>query len=1361
MKRSRLFLIIVLILLVINAAFFIAWHALGGKESLKAYLEEVVGKALDGKLKIASYNIGDRQVYAEGISFAKADSSIVLEVPNLRVNYDLLRFLFTGFKIRHLLRDIEVNSPTVWLRIKPSEEEKPPSPFELPDLLPYFTKANLNEGTLHLDLVIALKLGEGELLNIKEEISKIQISAINDKVTKVKVSAALPKGGRLDAEGTLDKGRVQLATAQVNAYQPSHIHHPALGNPTSEINLDVSVTQADPKANFEIEGKALMWNTRAHIFDAYPVSLPFLSAELQDGKLNVSLANSTVGNSRLGGQISINNLMQRPSLAPSTVNTTVDLGMFHPSLSGVVSANLKAEGSFRNLNAELSASSRHINVFGQAISAMELNGSYQDGMVQVNNLHANWMEHQLSAKGSLDPEALSLSMNLLGSPMPSARELAINLDAELDLALYADLPEVKASFRTLSVTRNGLSVNNLAGRLNLFPTDEQPIQNYFIDCDLRNPGGQRLSVVGDLLDRSLSLNVDFDTISLADIYPHELIDRFTPQVRGSVEGIIHRDKVFAHTDLFVGLEGDFEYATHLQASGSYNLKSGDAGLILSTQKGSLNGALLEFDLAAEMQNQIVSIHSFRVNDVIFATGVVPLNDPLSSSARFNVVNVSTDDFTQFLPDIQLELPHIEDLTLYGDYNLEGDRYLECSLITGPVSVQGLKPLSTILSLRGPPDAVILDGKIISSAKNIAQIGGAIDWDKGFLVDIAAQLSSALISEVVEDLPVQVAISGDLGFSWGSKDSKQPGMTLAADITAPLLVIPEIIELEDIRIKAHQGPQALVVDEFYVESKDFGKVKGVGGLDYNFITGNFFEGNNRLKISAESDIFGWLEKNIDYILEAEGNVYLSCELGTHEEQFMVKTGNLDIRNGYLQIKDQTEPITSINMAASILDNRVDVQRGSLVMGNGRLRFFNEFEEDTSNHFAISFLDLGVFKMAIDEPGILANIPFFTTARNLSKVMLRGRNTPYLSVVGPFDDMKIIGDVFVSDAQALYPPNTSNLLNLIYSFRGVLSRPEVEQDRDATIPLPFNLDIKIHLGDNVRYVTYPLKLDVLPGGLLHLVYDGQEWSAKEAKFNSERGQIDFLGNVFHAERLELSILESQDLFILDGSFIKRSADGTIITLTLSTSRDSSKPLFERLEFNLTSDNPQDHSISDILARLRYSQPSGGMDSDQEIHLQDEALSLISDNLNTQLVSAMFYPLENQIRRIFRLDGFSINTGFIQNLFSEYSNDPDKLAQYMDLEHLMSDIAQFSSTILLNNLSISASKYLARMVYLEYTLGLQEATDLQKRTSILVSHDTSLRMFLPRQLKLGYTFKYEPQDTRFSHEVMLERSFRFWGL
>jgi len=98
---------------------------------------------------------------------------------------------------------------------------------------------------------------------------------------------------------------------------------------------------------------------------------------------------------------------------------------------------------------------------------------------------------------------------------------------------------------------------------------------------------------------------------------------------------------------------------------------------------------------------------------------------------------------------------------------------------------------------------------------------------------------------------------------------------------------------------------------------------------------------------------------------------------------------------------------------------------------------------------------------------------------------------------------------------------------------------------------------------------------------------------------------------------------------------------------------------------------------------------------------------------------------------------------------------------MQHLMDDITQFSSTILLNNLSISASKYLGRKLFLDYTLSLQEATDLQQRTRILVSHDTSLRLFLPQQFKLGYTFKYEPQDERLSHELMLERSFRFWGI
>ena len=65
------------------------------------------------------------------------------------------------------------------------------------------------------------------------------------------------------------------------------------------------------------------------------------------------------------------------------------------------------------------------------------------------------------------------------------------------------------------------------------------------------------------------------------------------------------------------------------------------------------------------------------------------------------------------------------------------------------------------------------------------------------------------------------------------------------------------------------------------------------------------------------------------------------------------------------------------------------------------------------------------------------------------------------------------------------------------------------------------------------------------------------------------------------------------------------------------------------------------------------------------------------------------------------------------------------------------------------------------MDYELGLQEATDLQKKTRLMVSHDTSLRLVLPKQYRVGYTFSYEPSEERITHEIMIQKTLRFWGL
>jgi hypothetical protein len=241
----------------------------------------------------------------------------------------------------------------------------------------------------------------------------------------------------------------------------------------------------------------------------------------------------------------------------------------------------------------------------------------------------------------------------------------------------------------------------------------------------------------------------------------------------------------------------------------------------------------------------------------------------------------------------------------------------------------------------------------------------------------------------------------------------------------------------------------------------------------------------------------------------------------------------------------------------------------------------------------------------------------------------------------------------------------------------------------------------------------------------------------------------------------MIDQQDILSLNGTFYKRTPDGSTITLSVSSSADYDKSFFDRLQIRILSDNPSDQNIVQVLSRLRYDQSRDEMSDDKKQNLlQDEALDLIGGNLNSSVLTPFFYPVENWIRRTLKLDGFSINAGFIQNIFTEYSSDPEHLAELTDINNFGSDIAQFSSAILLNNLSLSMSKYIGYRMFVDYKLTLQEATDLQQKTKMLVSHETSLRLVLPKQYRVGYTLDYSPKDTGFTHEVMLQRSFRFWG-
>lgn len=1358
MRRSRKFLTFILVLLIINTLFFIAWYAFDLQGVVKGIVEREAGKALKGKFTITDFTISDQQVFAEGIKFAADDESLGFSVKTARVRFNLLKFIFSGFKIRNILNKIEIDGADVAFTQVP-REPKEKKKFEIPDLRGIFNNLRITNSNLSLNLNFPLTIGEAGTLKISQRITDIDLSVINTQVSNVSLQGYTAGQGRISLNGVLDEGRLVSAHAEIEDLSPDSIAHPQFTGLTTRINLilDASQQDKDSKLNFFAEGSLL--DTKATLMDKYPVDIPRLELETDGDMLKAGIASSVIGTSSLEGNVSLTGLMSGLSFQPSSLDLQLDLGMIDPALSGVVDASLAASGTIDDPELVLVAGSPRISYAGQEVSNLFLDATFADKELSLEIEEAIWQNQLISVNGIFNTDSRKLAATLDTWPLSTApSELQVTANADLELALYDTLPEVRATFGNLDVKKGDIDIQSVTGYVNLYPSRQGEKQQYYVDLNLLSPLGTEISVIGEILDRNLFLDANFGSVTLADLYPLDIFKSLQPVVSGNISAFLIKDQATVKTDLNLDLNNGLDLHGGLKLLGSYDL-TGQAGqLYLETSGAELNGQPISLELTSELQKQELTLHSLRLNDQLFLSAVIDLAGQAADVFQLHVQNLSTADVNKYLPN--LSLPDISGISLQADYNRARDDILTASCWLSDIDIPGLRPMSAVMDFTGHPQQVEINGGIDNETSRLVDLNGTVNFLEGLDLRLNALSREITVADMMYSPLADGSMEVNLGLYLTDILTRQPDLTFDLQMNSRHLDIPEVAVLDDLVLRIAQTKDVLIVDTLSVNANRMVKVNGSGALDYNILTGNFYEGSHILDLNAEGELFDWLAQKVSFINSASGKSVLACRLKTLEDQFVVESGSIDISNARIVVEAQPEPVRNLNVKATIQDNRVILDNFTCFVGEGKVTVRNEFEDDTGSHLTVGFLDLGILKVKADQPGIKVFVPEYTAPRSISTVVVQGQDGPYATVLGPFEDMKISAELLVYDADAIYPSKTDNLLSLIYSVRGAFVKSDY--GLDDRIPMPFTLDLMLRGVDNVKYTTYPTNFTMQPGGYLHLFFDGLNWHAREGSFVSELGSIDFFGTVFQTELLTIDIQEAQNIFTIDGTFNRRTADGTVVTLTVSTEGDATQSIFSRIKFNLSSDNPDDVTISNVLSRLRYNTSQEQLSGSQSSSLlQDEALNLISENLNTSLVSPFLYPLENSLRRWLRLDDFSINAGFIQNLFTEYSSDPNQLAEYTNMNQFMSDVAQFSSSILLNNLSISMSKYLGRKFFLDYTLTLQEATDLQNQTQIVVSHDTSLRWLLPEQFRLAYTFKYEPRDAGMTHLLMLQRSFRFWGL
>ncbi len=1357
MPRSRIFFTLVLILLFINSSFFLFWYGLGGRKAFRNFISAQVSKVIKGEFSIGELHFSDRQLTAENLSFSLADSSMVANIKQLQVRYNLWGFIFSGFKTERLVKDIDILQPRLSYQYR--YHPKPPKakkPFKLPDIAPYFQRLNLRDGSFTIGVDLPLKILQQGNFKAGEELSNLNLSVVNNLGSMVNLEANSSSKGKIKLKGILLKGRIVNASAEISDFRPKLLSHPDVQNFSTELSIAGSVAQDSVGAPFEYEAKAQIWDTRAWFAEHYDVHIPYLGLDTDGQNFSALLTSSSIGSSIVSAEAKISQPGKNMQIQMAKAEGRIDLGMIMPQLSGIVDFAATASGSLKKPLASLKASSPQLAYQTHRLSNIELTADYADDAASFSLPSARYENQELTISGTFEPGIMALDAHLATSPLdPLHQPYAFAADLDLYAMLLDKYPLVNALINNLDGHYGQAELRNLNGYINLAPHSEAG--NYFVDAALKSSNGYALDVSGDLLKQDLVVDASFADLLPAEIYAHAILDKYDPLLSGNVKAIFSGGLLTASTALDVTLQGVLPYHTTLDGIGSYNLRSKEASLFVNATEGSLNDHPLEFSLGASLADNKLRISGLKVNDQLSLSGLLNLKELPESQFSLGLWNLNATDLVGYYPDLSTVVPDFMGLNLFADYNLKGDHYLDSWMHLPYVDLLAITPLGIDLNLKGPLNEVAISGKIANRERHLLDIAGSANLKKNPDLQLLASFRDLMVQNVLINSPVMATATGKGGLNWRNIGQKNAPMEVMADLDARDIFIGSFL-IQNFRIKGTQFPQKLMVEELEASSEGLFNLTAAGAIDYNAIKNEYFEGSNLLSLSVTGQLFYWLKNLTDYIQESSGHSSLTCTIGTQDEQFLISGGSIDISDGYMRLQDQPEPLSGINLKGTFDKNRVIIERGQVQMGEGKLVFNNIFEADSTDHFMLGFLDLGILRLLIEEPGILANIPMFTPKTTISNITLKGKNGRYATIKGPFDQMSITAEATLSSASVVYPPDTDNLLKLASGLRAATKSSDTEP-----APLPFNLDVTINLGENVKYVTYPANISLNPGGFLHLLYDGMTFKVEEARFTSERGTIDIFGTVFQADNVDILMVDSQNLFSVDGTFFKRAPDGTLITLKAVTSNDLDKSLMERLEFSLSSDNPEDRNISQILARLRYSGESstpGSIGTEDNGGLQDDALNLITGNLDSSLFTPILFPVENFMRRKLKLDDFTINAGFIQNLYTQYSNDSSQLADYADFDQFTTDIAQFSSAILLNNLSVSMSKYLGRRFFLDYELELQEATDLEKKTKLMISHSTSVRLMLPWKLRLGYTFEYTPRDERFTHEIMMQRSFSFWG-
>lgn len=1339
-KRS---VIIIVLLIIISSILSLLWKR---NNIAKYLLENTISNLAKADISMSKIDINKKGIFFEDLKVeSQTDLYYYLNTTKLDLNLNYSSIFSRSKWMSEIVDSLYIDSPTIEYIQKFKDEESPKrtkpevkkdskddSSFDVRD---YVRKVNITNASLRAEVVYK------EYFGIRDNFSHANITFDNNRQATFQAIMLDNRQNKFNVELAFSEIGLKSISLDTGGYNPDSLFVPV----AEEIKLNLvgkaKLDFASPQGLYlalDLESD----RAQANLFDL-KLAVENLVIKGDSNNLFVKPAKTTFMNIPISLHGNLISLFKNLEIEAQAEVSDYQIGNTYTFMEGIVNADVDVSGYASNLAIKGKVNSDSLDFNSLVLTNIDASLLYQD-QLELQLLHTELDENLISGHGFLHK-------NFITADLLIKNKEESNITLQGNLLTKGIIIDGNSHFRLL-VSDFTLGYGDF-----LLP----PISGLVsLDKDILS---------GELRNQNLTMNIDTNLAFTSSRAEFKFIDFqankayttlkekdfswLNPLVNGNI--IVHKNnqKIEANLNLDITAANDNIYLP-LHTNVQWDIDTNQLAISNNTIQGKVynqetnitsNIAFNNFD---ELNADII------INQNIILKARDLLND--KRGLRLELNQLSLRELKKFFPSELVEDYPNGFVTLKLDYFWFSELIKLDVNMTG-IDVAGFSGYGLKASLEGIPEKISIKQLLVYNERQIlVSATGAIEAEDGFQANIDALINEIDFKDYQHIIPLEGFVSGDLTFRYDSKEEDKYRFRLKG-VGSDFLIDDFVIN--DVYFNMLYLPQRIHVDNLYLNSHNYADVNVIGDFSYDLFRNEFIPSEERLFVKADADVYNILQKIAPDLLDS-GKFNLTSELivGVDEEGFQVYEGYIKTEDSNLQLLGQPETIENIDITAEVRDNKLELDRFNLKLGDGFLTIANKISEDNDNFF-IGNLILGQFRLYTSQQGILAHIPQYMPKNESALIRISGLSNDFATIKGPFDDMKIDLEVNVSNASIIYPPNTENLLSIITSAsQNTFGRKDKfpEKEETASNPLPFILDARLVVGENTKYVTYPTDISVTPSSFLNLSYKNNEWSVPSARFVAEEGTVTFLDTDFEVDLVEVLINEID--FSINGTFVKRVQDGSTVTLKVSNGQSNQLGI-DDLVLTLASDNPDDKTQAQAINRLRISDNSYDVEQEDQNALQNETILMLGSNVDNTFVNSFLRPVETFFRRRLMLDYFYIRPGFVKNMVNNYViNEPtNDINQDQSRELSDSELAQFSSSILLNNLTISFGRPIYKRLYFDYEGFFQEITDLNRRSKIIYDQDFQIRTNINFQTKMSYTYKYRPSGDS-SHEIMLFHSINF---